>query len=195
MVERLRVRAATANPGKLAELQVLLGDHLDFGPRPDIPDVAEDAETLVGNARLKAVAIVDETGEPALSDDTGLEVDALGGAPGVWSARFAGPDASADDNVDKLLADLSDHSDRGAQFRTVLMLLWPDGRELVAEGVVRGQITEARSGGGGFGYDPVFAPEGHGGVTFAEMSAEDKNAISHRGVALRKLLGLLNESS
>ncbi len=192
---RLPVVLATANPGKVVEIEGLLGDRVDLVPRPaDVPDVVEDADTLVGNARLKAVALVTATGLPAVADDTGLEVEALGGAPGVHSARYAGEEGDAVRNVAKLLAELAgrpDPADRRARFRTVALLRWPDGRELVAEGTVDGTIAPARSGDGGFGYDPVFVPDGAGGRTFAELTLPEKQAISHRGRAFRALAALL----
>lgn len=182
---------ATANPGKTAELSELLAGRVAVVARPaDVPDVVEDADTLVGNARLKAQAIVVATGDAALADDTGLEVDALGGRPGVYSARYAGEDGDAMRNMDKLLAELDGvpaHS-RSARFRTVLVLLHPDGRELVAEGVVEGAISSARRGVGGFGYDPLFMPVSGDGRSFAEMSRGEKAELGHRGRALRVLL-------
>jgi XTP/dITP diphosphohydrolase len=192
---RLRLVLATANPGKVVEIEGLLGDRVELVPRPaDVPDVVEDADTLEGNARLKAVALVTATGLPAVADDTGLEVEALGGAPGVHSARYAGDDGDAVRNVAKLLAALAgrpDPADRRARFRTVALLRWPDGRELVAEGTVDGTIAPARSGDGGFGYDPVFVPDGAGGRTFAELPLPEKQAISHRGRAFRALAAQL----
>jgi XTP/dITP diphosphohydrolase len=192
---RLRLVLATANPGKVVEIEGLLGDRVELVPRPaDVPDVVEDADTLEGNARLKAVALVTATGLPAVADDTGLEVEALGGAPGVHSARYAGEEGDAVRNVAKLLAELAgrpDPADRRARFRTVALLRWPDGRELVAEGTVEGAIAPARSGDGGFGYDPVFVPDGAGGRTFAELTLPEKQAVSHRGRAFRALAAQL----
>ena len=192
---RLRLVLATANPGKVVEIEGLLGDRVELVPRPAaVPDVVEDADTLEGNARLKAVALVTATGLPAVADDTGLEVEALGGAPGVRSARYAGDEGDAVRNVAKLLAELAgrpDPADRRARFRTVALLRWPDGRELVAEGTVDGTIATARSGDGGFGYDPVFVPDGGDGRTFAELTLAEKQAISHRGRAFRALAAQL----
>lgn len=186
---------ATANPGKTAELSELLTGRITVVARPvDVPDVVEDADTLVGNARLKAAAIVAATGAAALADDTGLEVDALDGRPGVYSARYAGDDGDAARNMAKLLAELDGvpHGSRTARFRTVLVLLHPDGRELVTEGVVEGAIAPARRGAGGFGYDPLFVPSGGNGRSFAEMSRGDKAELGHRGRALRSLLAELD---
>jgi XTP/dITP diphosphohydrolase len=160
-------------------------------PRPDtVPDVEEDGDSLEDNARLKAVAISTDSGEIAVADDTGLEVEALGGGPGVQSARYAGEDATYVDNVMKLLdalAELPEPEERVARFRTVALARFPDGREVVAEGVVEGTISLAPRGQGGFGYDPVFVPDEGDGRTFAEISAEDKHALSHRGRAFRDL--------
>lgn len=182
---------ASANPDKAAEIASILKG-FDILPRPaDVPEVEETAETLEGNARLKAVALAAATGEAAVADDTGLEVASLGGAPGVHSARYAGPGASYHDNVSKLLDALEGEPDRRARFRTVAIALLHGGREVLAEGVVEGRITTRREGSAGFGYDPVFAPEVGGGRTFAEMTSDEKNAISHRGRAFRALAELL----
>lgn len=185
---------ASANPDKVAEIQALLAGVVDLLPRPpEIPDVVEDADTLAGNARLKAAAIVAATGLPAVADDTGLEVDALGGAPGVYTARYAGEGCSYADNRAKMLAEMPDGQPRSAAFKTVALALWPDGREVVFEGVCSGTITEAERGCGGFGYDAIFEPVESGGLTFAEMNADAKHAISHRGRAFRGLLELLSQ--
>lgn len=193
----LELVAATANPGKLAEIQAILADAVALAPRPaDVPDVVESADTLEGNARLKAGAICAATGMPAVADDTGLEVDALDGEPGVHSARYAGVDGDHGANIAKLLDALAlvDDPDRRARFRTVALVAWPDGRELVAEGTVEGRITHERRGDGGFGYDSVFEPDGGAGRTFAEMDDVEKNAISHRGRAFRALLAELGSA-
>ncbi len=183
----MRLVLASANPDKAAEIAAIL-DGVEVLPRPaGVPDVEETGETLEDNARLKAAALVAATGHAAVADDTGLEVIALGGAPGVFSARYAGEDATYADNVAKLLVALDGELDRRARFRTVAIALFPDGREVVAEGVVEGRIITERWGSGGFGYDPVFAPDGSDGRTFAQMTAAEKNAISHRGRAFRAL--------
>lgn len=150
----------------------------------DWPDVEETGETLEENALLKARAAVEATGLPSLADDTGLEVEALGGAPGVHTARFAGPHATFDDNIDRLLRELDGVADRRARFRTVVALAFPDGDYVTAEGSIEGRIAEERRGDTGFGYDPVFEV---GGRTFAEMSSEEKNLLSHRARALEAL--------
>ncbi len=187
----MRLVVATANAGKVTEIAAVLHD-FDLVPRPSsVGEVVEDGDTLEANARIKARAIMAATGEAAVADDTGLEVAALGGAPGVYSARFAGPDATYADNVAALLLALDGRADRMARFRTVAVVSFPDGREVAAEGVVDGVITTAPTGAGGFGYDPIFAPDGAGGRTFAEMTAVEKNAVSHRGRAFRALAGLL----
>jgi XTP/dITP diphosphohydrolase len=195
----MQLVCASANPDKVGEIRAVLAPlGIELLPRPDdLPDVIEDASTLEGNARLKAVAICDAVGLPALADDTGLEVDALGGAPGVYSARFAGEQATYADNVVKLLdalADLPDPEERMARFRTVVLVRFPDGRELSAAGWVDGAITLGPRGNNGFGYDPVFEPLEGDGRTFAEMTPEEKNAISHRARALRAMAELLASS-
>jgi len=183
---------ASANPDKVAEIALVLDGLVDLLPRPaGLADVVEDAPDLEGNARLKAVAVCAASGAAAVSDDTGLEVDALGGAPGVFSARYAGDNASYDDNVQKLLDELDrvgalTPEQRTARFRTAVMVVRPDGSELSVEGVVEGRIAAARQGSGGFGYDPVFVPVEGGGRSFAEMG-DEKHEISHRGRAFRAL--------
>lgn len=181
---------ASANPDKVAEIELLMRGVVEILPRPaDLADVVEDADTLEGNARLKAAAVCAATGLAAIADDTGLEIDHLDGAPGVHTARFAGPDATYADNVAKALAMLSGvpARDRTARFRTVALLRNIDGHELVAHGVVEGSIALARAGDEGFGYDPIFIPEGGRGATFAEMPRDAKHAISHRGRAFAEL--------
>lgn len=186
---------ASANPDKVAEIRALLTGVVELLPRPaEVPDVIEDADTLVGNARLKAVAIVEATGLPAVADDTGLEVDALDGAPGVYSARYAGEDCSYADNRQKMLREMANvpAGERAAVFKTVALVRWPDGSELAVEGVCPGSITTEERGGAGFGYDAIFAPDEAGGRTFAEMDPADKHAISHRGRAFGALLAALS---
>ena len=185
---------ASANSHKYSEMAQILSGVVNLIPRPpEIPDVVEDANTFEGNARLKATAIRSSTGCPAVADDTGLEVDALGGAPGIFSARYAGENATYEENVSKLLEEMSQVTGEGrsARFRTVALIVWEDGAETIAEGVVEGVIAETPSGKGGFGYDSVFIPSSGEGKTFAEMSDEEKNDISHRGAAFRKLKELL----
>jgi XTP/dITP diphosphohydrolase len=188
-VNRPELVCASANPDKVAEIADLLRGVVELLPRPaEVPDVVEDADTLVGNARLKADAIAAATGRPAVADDTGLEVDALGGAPGVHTARYAGDGCSYADNRSKLLLALDGVDDRGARFRTSVVVRWPDGREIAVDGVCEGRITEREMGDRGFGYDSVFAPSDGDGRTFAQMSLDEKQAVSHRGRAFRSLL-------
>ena len=185
----IQLVCASANPDKVVEIQRLLDGVVDLLPRPaDVPDVIEDADTLLGNARLKAVALCAATGLPAVADDTGLEVEALGGAPGVFAARYAGEGCSYADNRAKLLSELAGSADRRAAFKTVAIVVWPDGTELHVEGVCPGVITTAERGHIGFGYDQVFQPDEGDGGTFAEMGIDAKNVISHRGRAFRALL-------
>lgn len=184
---------ATANPDKAREIAEVLESSLPGATivaRPeDVPDVDETGATLEENARLKAAALAEATGLPAVADDTGLEVDALGGAPGVYSSRFAGAHATYADNVAKLVRELDGAraDERRARFTTVAIARWPDGREVVARGEVTGRIAETPTGDAGFGYDPLFVPDEGDGRTFAEMSAEEKHAVSHRGRAFRAL--------
>ncbi len=192
----MRLVLASANPDKVAEIAAILGDAVELGPRPvGLADVVEDGETLEDNARLKAVAVCEAAGVGAVADDTGLEVDALGGAPGVYTARFAGEHATYDDNVTKVLAELDgvDGADRSARFRTVALVRFPDASEVVAEGVVEGLISTEVRGERGFGYDPVFIPDDGDGRTFAEMTPEEKHAVSHRGRAFRALAEQLTD--
>ncbi len=177
----------TKNPDKLVEVAELvdryqLADEVVEGL--DWEDIEETADTLEGNALLKARAVMETTGHPALADDTGLEVDALSGLPGVKTARFAGEDATYDDNVELLLSRMAGVTSRRASFTTVAALAHPTGWEETAEGVLVGTIATSRRGGGGFGYDPVFEVEGQ---TLAEMSDEEKNQLSHRARAIDAL--------
>lgn len=182
---------ATANPHKTEEIRAVL-EPLGFAllARPlEVPEVDETGETLDENALLKARALVAATGTPAIADDTGLFVDALGGRPGVHSARYAGDGATYDANVTKLLHALEgvDANARTARFRTVIAVAYPDAKDVVVEGVLEGTIAIARHGDQGFGYDPVFVPDVTGGRTLAELSANEKNELSHRALALRAL--------
>ena len=186
---------ASANPDKVVEIAALLDGVARLLPRPpEVPDVVEDADSLEGNARLKASAICAASGSAAVADDTGLEVDALGGAPGVYAARYAGEGVTYADNREKLLTELAGvaEADRTARFRTVAMVVRPDGSEIMVEGVCEGRIAFADRGDRGFGYDALFIPTDGDGRTFAEMSDAEKNEISHRGrafVALAAALG------
>lgn len=192
MSARPRLVVASANPKKAAEIGEILADW-DLMARPaDLPDVEETEPDFLGNARLKAVAVCEATGLPALADDSGLEVAALDGAPGVRSARFAGEPADDEANRRLLVQRLDGVADRRARFRSVVMVRFPDGREVVAEGTVDGVIAEAPRGANGFGYDPLFVPDDGDGATFAEMDPAAKHAMSHRGRALRALVAQLS---
>lgn len=186
-----RIVVATGNPGKLAEIRAILNEfrvEVIAQGELGIGDVEETGLTFVENALLKARNAAAATGGPAIADDSGLEVDALGGVPGIRSARYAGEPADDDANIDKLLAAMADEQDRGAAFRCVMVFLRhaEDPAPVIAEGVWRGHILTARRGEGGFGYDPVFFdPEL--GRSAAELAPEEKNRISHRARALREL--------
>lgn len=187
MIRPHGVVVASKNPDKIAEMAAVLGD-VD-PPVVVIPghvwdDVEETEDTLEGNALLKARAVVTATGHAAVADDTGLEVDALDGAPGVHTARYAGLDATYEQNVARLLAEMEGEQERSARFRTAVAMVTPSGDELVVEGVLEGSIIHQRRGDGGFGYDPVFEVDGR---TLAEIPADQKNLISHRALALRAL--------
>ncbi|MCY4256776.1 MAG: RdgB/HAM1 family non-canonical purine NTP pyrophosphatase [bacterium] len=190
---RLQLVVATANPHKLSEIAAILGSAVELVARPtDMGDVDENGATLEANARLKATAVCSHTGQPAVADDTGLEVAALAGAPGVRSARYGGEDATDAANRELLLANLQGITDRSAQFCTVALVVYPDGSEVVAVGITTGHICDFPRGDNGFGYDSVFVPtkaasDGKQAKTFAEMTAADKNALSHRGKAFRAL--------
>ncbi|MBR1626344.1 MAG: non-canonical purine NTP diphosphatase [Bacteroidales bacterium] len=183
---------ATHNKHKTEEIRQLVKDKINIisldslGEREDIP---ETGDTLKENARQKAVYIYNKYKKDCFADDTGLEVEALGGRPGVYSARYAGEKCSFDDNIDKLLDELDGNTNRKARFRTVICLI-ENGQEKYFEGECKGAITTERYGKKGFGYDPVFIPNGYG-ESFAEMSGADKNKISHRGIATRKLIEYL----
>ena len=188
---------ATRNRHKVEELSAMLSELpvriLSFYDFPDMPDVVEDGATLTENAIKKAREVASFTGLPALADDTGLEVDALDGAPGVRSARFAGEPANWEENNRKLLSDLSgiQGSARAAAFRCVVALAEQGEDEVrTVEGVTRGIILEAPRGEGGFGYDPLFLPDGHD-LTYAEMRSDEKNAVSHRGKAIKNARALV----
>lgn len=184
---------ATANKDKAAEIEAVLNPSVTLLPRPAfVGEVDETGATLEDNARLKAKALLGATGIAAIADDTGLEVDALGGRPGVRSARYAGETATYADNVAKLLQELGDEPKRNARFRTVVVACWPDGHEVVVDGIAEGRIATELRGSDGFGYDCVFIPEGGDGRTFAEMSSDEKNSVSHRGRALRALQARLD---
>ena len=189
---------ATNNKNKLREMREIMEGLYEVLSLEDIgcrEEIVEDADTIEGNARIKADFVTSRYHVDCFADDTGLEIDALDGRPGVYSARYAGEGCSFADNVRKVLAELQDVRDlekRSARFRTVVALIL-DGREYFFEGKVEGYITLSPSGNEGFGYDPVFLPKGWN-QTFAEMDAADKNRISHRGRAIAELVGFLNRS-
>jgi XTP/dITP diphosphohydrolase len=187
----VKVVVATKNPDKVPEIEGVLASvlpDLDIVWDVDFPDVDETGATLEDNALLKARSAAAATGLPSIGDDTGLEVDALGGRPGVHTARFAGPNATYAQNRAKLLADLVGSRDRRARFRTAVAFVDPAGSEIVVSGSIEGRITEQERGSGGFGYDPVFEVDG---ATFAEMGEQHKNRISHRARALAALAARL----
>ncbi|MBQ6226808.1 MAG: RdgB/HAM1 family non-canonical purine NTP pyrophosphatase [Bacteroidaceae bacterium] len=185
---------ATNNAHKLEEVRQILGSAFTVKSLNDIgctEDIPETADTLEGNALQKALYVHEHYGVDCFADDTGLEVDALNGAPGVYTARFGamngyGESHDADANIQCLLDKLEDAETRKARFRTVIALV-QGGKEMLFEGIVEGKILQQRVGNGGFGYDPIFAPVEANGLAFAQMSAEAKNAISHRGRATKKL--------
>ncbi len=185
---------ATNNDNKVKEIRSLLGDAFSIvtlheaGINIDIP---EPHDTLEANAREKSETIYKMTGQDAFSEDTGMEVDALDGEPGVLSARYAGEQKSADDNIEKVLRKLKDQPNRQARFRTVISLIL-NGREYQFEGIAEGTILEERKGGRGFGYDPVFQPAGSE-KSFAEMDLAEKNQYSHRAKAFKKLIAFLQQ--
>jgi len=188
----LKAVIATKNKGKLKELQRLLADFgleiISLDEFDEIGEIVEDGVTFYENAMKKAKTVAEKTGLLAIADDSGLEVDALGGRPGVYSARYAGEGASDEENYQKLLQEMKDvpKDKRGAQFRCVMVAYRPDGKWVTSEGICRGRITQSPRGDQGFGYDPVFVPEGDT-RTMAQLSRDEKNKISHRGHALSKL--------
>lgn len=188
----MRIVCASANPHKVEELARLLPSWVDLVARPsDIGDIEEDAPTLEGNAIIKAVEIANHASEWAIADDTGLEVEALNGAPGVRSARFAGEQATDAENRALLLAKLEGEANRSARFRTVVALVSSKGDIHFVGGECAGTIAELESGASGFGYDSLFIPADGDGRTFAEMTGPEKDAVSHRGRALAQLPDLL----
>ena len=184
---------ATNNPNKLSELQALVPQGIEILSLKDIKcyeELPETNPTLEGNALQKAQYVYQNYGFNCFADDTGLEIEALGGAPGVYSARYAGDDSNAKENMKKVLTKLENKDNRNAKFRTVIALII-NGKENLFEGECIGKITKTKSGLKGFGYDPIFTPERHE-ITFAEMSKQEKGAISHRGKAVEKLLDYLS---
>ena len=188
---------ATNNANKLAEVKQLLDSKIELQSLQDIScsvEIPETGNSLQANSLEKAQYVKKHFGINCFADDTGLEVDALQGAPGVYSARYAGEPANSSKNMQLLLQNIEGVSNRSARFRTVVTLLLTDQPPLFFEGLVEGKITESENGKAGFGYDPIFIPEGFN-CTFAEMTAEEKNSISHRGKAVQKLVNYLNKSN
>lgn len=186
---------ATGNPNKLKEVRALIGHKYTLKGLEDIgctEDIPETSDTIAGNALLKARYVREHYQLDCFSEDTGLEVDALDGAPGIYSARFAGPQKNADDNMDLLLQKLAGKDNRQAQFRTVVALIL-EGQEYTFEGIIRGRIATKRRGEQGFGYDPLFIPDGYT-QSFAQMDQQVKNEMSHRGRAIRKLQDFLDQA-
>jgi len=185
---------ATHNQNKLKEVKNLIPNTIQLLSLDDFKittDVEETSDTIEGNAILKARSIYNQTGINCFADDSGLLVDALNGAPGVYSARFAGEQKNDDDNMSKLISALKNEINRRAHFKTVIALII-DKKEYLFEGIIHGTIISEKRGNKGFGYDPIFIPDGYYN-TFAEMSLETKNAISHRGIALKKMVSLLHQ--
>ncbi len=192
---------ATGNPGKLREASEILGEDFELTGSAEAgitEDIPETGETLKDNSKIKAEYVFERSSMNCFADDTGLEVDALGGAPGVHTARFAGEEKDFNRNMDKLLAELErlgkqDPASRSARFKSVITLIL-DGKEYYFEGTLEGTIAKCKSGHGGFGYDPVFIPAEYPGKTLADITEEEKNAISHRGKALRAMAEFLKEN-
>jgi XTP/dITP diphosphohydrolase len=187
---------ATHNQHKLKEVQSLLPEKINILSLSDIQfnqEIEETEPTIEGNALIKAKAVSLTSGYPCFSDDSGLLVEAINGEPGVYSARYAGPQKNDEDNIQKLLTNLKDTTNRNAYFKTVMALVFNE-KTYLFEGIVNGSITEKKRGSNGFGYDPVFLPDGFN-QTFAEMDAATKNTISHRGIALKKLINFLTTSN
>lgn len=185
---------ATNNKNKLKEAKALLKSNIIIKSLTDLAfneDIPETENTLEGNALLKAKFIAQKFNCNCFADDTGLEIVALGGEPGVYSARYAGEQKNSEDNMQKALQKLESETNRKAQFRTVIALII-DGKEHLFEGIVKGKITKEKRGADGFGYDPIFKPDGFN-KTFAEMTLEEKNQLSHRAIALNKMADFLSE--
>ena len=183
---------ASNNANKIREIQILLPNTIQILSLTDIgchEEIPETADTIEGNAILKANYVTQKYGYNCFADDTGLEVKALNGEPGVYSARYAGVQKNADDNMNKLLENLKDKTNRSAQFKTVIALNL-DGKQLLFTGIIKGTIIKEKLGNQGFGYDPIFQPEGYQ-HTFAQFSIQEKATISHRGLAVKKLIAFL----
>ncbi len=190
----MKIVFASNNPNKIVEIQSMLPNNIEILSLESIgcfEEIPETSSTIEGNAIQKANYVSEKYGYNCFADDTGLEVDALNNEPGVFSARYAGLQRNSNDNMDKLLTNLSDNPNRKARFKTIICLNI-NNEQYLFEGIVNGQITTEKIGTGGFGYDPIFQPSGYT-ETFAELSLETKNIISHRGIATKKLLDFLNK--
>ena len=190
----MKIVFATNNPNKLAEIRQLMPEGIEILSLKDIncsEELPETSDTLEDNAAQKAFYVFDNYGHNCFADDTGLEIDALDGRPGVYSARYAGPECKAEDNIQKILGEMEGEENRDASFRTIISLV-VDGKEFQFEGEVEGQIIPEKWGEKGFGYDPIFLADGHE-KSFAQMSMEEKGAISHRGIAVKKLIQFLEK--
>ena len=188
----MKIIFASQNPNKIAEIRAKLPEYTIDGLDPAVftDELLETGTTLSENALQKVQQVFEKTGENCFADDTGLEVDALEGEPGVYSARYAGEQKNSDDNMDLLLKNLEKKTNRKARFKTVIALIW-NNKEYTFEGMCEGHIAEHKSGNQGFGYDPIFVPEGYS-KTFSEMTMDEKSAISHRGRAVEKLVAFLS---
>lgn len=187
---------ASNNQNKIKEIQLLLPPTIQILSLSDIgcfEEISETAETIEGNAILKANYVTEKFGYSCFADDTGLEVETLNGEPGVYSARYAGEQKDANDNMDKLLSNLKDKSDRSAQFKTVIALNL-DGKQTLFTGIIKGKIINEKIGTNGFGYDPIFVADGYA-KTFAELTIEEKSKISHRGLAVKQLVDFLDRNN
>ena len=187
---------ASNNKNKIQEIQALVPKNIQIVSLEDIgctEDIPETADTIEGNAILKANYVTEKYGYNCFADDTGLEVDALNGAPGVYSARYAGEQKDANDNMDKLLSELKDKSNRKANFKTVIALNF-NGKQNLFTGIINGKIIEEKIGTNGFGYDPIFVADGYE-KTFAELTMEEKSTISHRGMAVKELILFLQKQN
>lgn len=187
---------ASNNKNKIQEIQALVPKHIQIVSLEDIgctEDIPETADTIEGNAILKANYVTEKYGYDCFADDTGLEVVALNGAPGVYSARYAGEQKDANDNMDKLLSELEDKSNRKANFKTVIALNL-NGKQNLFTGIINGKIIEEKIGTNGFGYDPIFVADGYE-KTFAELTMEEKSTISHRGIAVKELILFLQKQN
>lgn len=192
----MKLVLASNNKNKIAEIQQQVGAQFEIVSLEDIGcfvDIPETAETIEGNAILKANYVTENFGLPCFADDTGLEIESLNNEPGVYSARYAGEQKNAEDNMNLVLHKLATETNRNAQFKTIIALNINDQQHLF-EGIVKGEITNEKSGNQGFGYDPIFQPQGLS-ITFAEMSLEQKSKISHRGIAVQKLIKFLSNLS